>query len=399
MMRIANVVLNDFTRDNRVLKISESLAEKGHEVTVVALQKPKGAEGGAVPNSEERPGGWNVVRVGVKSGRLPRGTVFGVIKMAELALRLIQGWRRVDAWHCNDIEAFVLGWLAQRFNPKLKLVYDCHEFEAERNGKSKLERKLVSWLERRMIRKAAAVITVSPSIAKAYQERYAKFGMANVHLVRNIPSPRSERGPMEGPGPDHFRDRFNIPQEGFIALYQGAFTYNRGLETALRAMEGLEDSGVHLVLMGYGLLQPMVEEAANRLPHVHWHPAVPYEQVLEHTQSADVGLVSVRPTCLSYLYCLPNKLFEYILAGVPVLSNDLPDCRALIEEHLVGRMVERDDALGWRDAVLQMKAEGTATFQPGLKRSASELSWSKEALVLTGIYDELDGEQSVKSSI
>ena len=301
MMRIANVVLNDFTRDNRVLKISESLAAKGHEVTVVALQKSQGAAGGAVPNTEERPGGWNVVRVGVKSGRLPRGTVFGVIKMAELALRLIQGWHRVDAWHCNDIEAFVLGWLAQRFNPKLQLVYDCHEFEAERNGKSKLERKLVSWLERRMIRKAAAVITVSPSIAKAYEERYAKFGMADVHLVRNIPAPRSERGPLEGPGPDHFRDRFNIPQEGFIALYQGAFTHNRGLETALKAMEGLEDSGVHLVLMGYGLLKPMVEEAANRLPHVHLHPAVPYEQVLEHTQSADVGLVSVRPTCLSYL--------------------------------------------------------------------------------------------------
>ena len=77
-----------------------------------------------------------------------------------------------------------------------------------------------------------------------------------------------------------------------------------------------------------------------------------------------------------------------------MLSNDLPDCRALIEEHQVGRMVKQDDALGWRDAVLQMKAEGTETFQPGLKRFASELSWSKEAVVLTGIYDELDGEQS-----
>ncbi len=85
-----------------------------------------------------------------------------------------------DAWHCNDIEAFVLGWCAQRLNPRLQLVYDCHEFEAERNAKPDLERKLVGWLERRMIRRAAAVITVSPSIAAAYEERYRGYGHATM---------------------------------------------------------------------------------------------------------------------------------------------------------------------------------------------------------------------------
>ena len=381
-MRIANVVLNDFTRDNRVLKVSQSLAGDGHDVTVVALHKD------GLPMSEQRTG-WRVVRTRVRTAALPRGTVYGVVKMAELALRVVWKWRKVEAWHCNDIEAFVLGWCAQRLNPRLKLIYDCHEFEAERNAKPAIERKLVGWLERRMIRKAAAVITVSPSIAEAYRERYASFGLPEVHLVRNIPSPRPSNATQEGMPPDHFRARFGIPQEAFIALYQGAFTYNRGLEMALAAMEGISDSGIHLVLMGYGPLQALVDETAARLPHVHVHPAVPYEEVLEHTRSADVGLVSVKPTCLSYRYCLPNKLFEYILAGVPVLSNDLPDCRALIETFGVGSIVAQDDAAGWQQALQDLHQGGTTAFAPGLERAAASLSWGGEAERLCAVYREV----------
>ena len=376
-MRIANVVLNDFTRDNRVLKMSRSLAEAGHEVTVVALHV-------AGLSWEEKADGFRVVRTRILTARLPRGTVFGALKMAELALRLVWSWRKVDAWHCNDIEAFVLGWCAQRLNPRLQLIYDCHEFEAERNAKSRLERRMVAWLERRMIRRASAVITVSPSIAKAYRERYARFGLPEVHLVRNIPEVRPPAA--DGIPPDHFRSRFSIPKGDFIALYQGAFTYNRGLETALEAMRGLEDSGIHLVLMGYGPLQHLVDEAASDMSHVHVHPAVPYAEVLAHTRSADVGLVSVKPTCLSYLYCLPNKLFEYLLAGVPVLSNDLPDCRQLIEDFHAGRTVEADTPDNWREALLAMKEAGTAEFKPGLEMAGQQLNWADESKVLQSVY-------------
>ncbi len=383
-MRIANVVLNDFTRDNRVLKVTESLSSQGHDVTVVALHKD------GLPQ-EERREGWQIDRVKVATGALPRGTAFGALKMAELAWRMVWRWRKVDAWHCNDVEAFVLGWFAQRLNPRLHLVYDCHEFEAERNAKPAIELKLVAWLERRMIRKAAAVVTVSPSIAAAYKERYNAYGMPQGLLVRNVPAPLKKSNPTSKP--DLFRQRFDIPDGDFIALYQGAFSYNRGLETAIDAVDGLEGKGIHLVFMGYGPLQDLVDDAAQRHAHVHVHPAVAYEEVLDHTLSADVGLVSVKPTCLSYLYCLPNKLFEYILAGVPVLSNDLPDCRALIASFDVGRIVEQDDAAGWRTALIELKAAGTAPFNAGLERAAQELSWESEARPLVALYAKLSKGQ------
>jgi glycosyltransferase involved in cell wall biosynthesis len=216
--------------------------------------------------------------------------------------------------------------------------------------------------------------------------------MKAVHLVRNIPEPKTGTGTRTGTGTgtgDRFRERFGIPQSDFVALYQGAFTYNRGLETALAAMEGLEAEGIHLVLMGYGPLQHLVDEAAARLPHVHVHPAVAYEEVLAHTQSADVGLVSVRPTCLSYLYCLPNKLFEYTLAGVPVLSNDLPDCAAFIHSYQIGEVVPHDTPEGWRHALRDLKSTGTARFKLGLERAGQDLSWQKEAQTLVGVYQDL----------
>ena len=208
-----------------------------------------------------------------------------------------------------------------------------------------------------------------------------------VHLVRNIPESRPAPADS-GPGPDHFRQRFGIPAGGFIALYQGAFTYNRGLETALQAMEGLEDSGIHLVLMGYGPLQPLVD-ATRRAPSAR--PRSPSRSVRSGARthrSADLGLVSVKPTCLSYLYCLPNKLFEYILAGLPVLSNDLPDCRALIEEFQVGHTVTEDTAEGWRSALLNARAQGTSVYTAGLSHAATQLSWPQEAHILSGLYSE-----------
>ena len=369
--RIAVVVLNDFTRDNRVLKVASTLAEAGAEVEVVALP------GRDLPEREEREGGWRVRRLrwGIwKSDRI-KGVRFA--RLAYFAWQVVMGYRKWDAWHCNDAEAFALGVLAQRLRPGLDLIYDCHEFEAERNAKSPRYLAAVARLERRHIHRAYSVITVSPSIQQAYCERYGNVGIPEVHLVRNVPHAVERPTPPER----DFRARFGIPEEGFIALYQGAFTYNRGLENALEAAALLEGRGVHFVFMGYGPLEGLVEEAANRLAHVHQHEAVPYDRVLAHTAAADVGLVSVKPTCLSYLYCLPNKLFEYIQAGLPVLTNELPDCVQLAREFGIGEVVANDSPEGWAEALLAMRESGK-DYREGLKTASLQLRWQKEAPLL-----------------
>lgn len=359
--RIAVVVLNDFTRDNRVLKVAATLAKAGADVEVVALPGP------GLPEREERTGGWRVRRL-----RAPGGSRW--VRWGAFAWQVIRGYRRWDAWHCNDAEAFALGVLAQILSPKLELIYDCHEFEAERNAKPAAYLRGVAWLERRFIRRAASVITVSPSIQAAYRERYERHGVREVHLVRNVPHAVDQRAPAAR----SFRDRFGLAPDDFIVLYQGAFTFNRGLEEALEAADLLQTEGVHFVFMGYGPLVDLVQKAGGRLPNVHLHEAVPYEQVLAHTATADLGLVSVKPTCLSYLYCLPNKLFEYIQAGIPVLTNDLPDCAHLVASYAIGGVVSEDSPAGWADAIRDLRGR-TSGFQPGLKAASLQLHWQKEA--------------------
>jgi glycosyltransferase involved in cell wall biosynthesis len=143
-------------------------------------------------------------------------------------------------------------------------------------------------------------------------------------------------------------------------------------------------------------LENEVRSAADAFPNVHFQPAVPYEQVLQYTRGADVGLVSVRPICLSYLYCLPNKLFECIQAGVPVLVNELPDCAALVEEFEVGHVLRGDSAQDWLQALQKLALQQPSfkeTSGPGLQRAQLELNWEKEQTELAAIYHRIEETQ------
>jgi len=377
-MKIANVVLNDFTRDNRVLKTSIALVEAGHEVTVVALHRNQ------LPRVENHPAGFRIERVRIY---IPGFRVLAPFKWAELVLRIAWVYRKADAWHCNDAEAFGIGLLAKWLRSSLKLVYDCHEFESERNGKPAWLSKAVRRMETRHIGKAEEVIVVSPSIQDAYESWYSAHGMRRISLVRNVPNARSGNAATQP-----LRQNLGLKADDFVAIYQGALTINRGIETLLAMAPELNGSRIHLVFMGYGMLEPQVMEVVKSNPNVHFQPAVPYEEVLDYTGDADVGLVSVKPVCLSYLYCLPNKLFESIQAGIPVLVNDLPDCVALIEQFGIGARVVNDTPEGWYEALAEAESKSPAwkvQAIDGMREAQAALNWENESHGLTAIYERL----------
>ena len=191
-------------------------------------------------------------------------------------------------------------------------------------------------------------------------------------------------------GKGRLRQALGLGSDDFIALYQGAFTINRGIEELLAMSGKLQGSRIQLVFMGYGKLQDSIAETASSSENVHFQPAVPYQEMLQYTKDADVGLVSVRPICLSYLYCLPNKLFECIQAGVPVLVNDLPDCVALTPTPTASdEWSKGDEPQAWLEALMAMEGETPsfkAQVQDGLARAQSQLNWEREQHVLLGVY-------------
>jgi glycosyltransferase involved in cell wall biosynthesis len=214
--------------------------------------------------------------------------------------------------------------------------------------------------------------------------------MRRISLVRNVPNARSGNAATQP-----LRQNLGLKADDFVAIYQGALTINRGIETLLAMAPQLNGSRIHLVFMGYGMLEPQVMEVVKSNPNVHFQPAVPYEEVLDYTGDADVGLVSVKPVCLSYLYCLPNKLFESIQAGIPVLVNDLPDCVALIEQFRIGARVVNDTPEGWYEALTEAESKSPAwkvQAIDGMREAQAALNWENESHGLTAIYERLQLE-------
>src|SRR5204862_484616 len=183
-----------------------------------------------------------------------------------------------------------------------------HELETETANNCGLRRLLSRRLERSLIRSCDSVVCVSDSIADWYAREYA---ISRPAVVRNIPDTRFHQAGEA----QNLRRRLHIPDGTLLFIYQGGLFRGRRVEQLIRVFESARQDR-HLVFMGYGDLEELVKAAAARCGNIHFHPPVPPQEVLKHTAGADVGLIGVENVCLSYYYSLPNKLFEYLAAGI-----------------------------------------------------------------------------------
>jgi len=370
-MKIISLLVTNFKNDNRVYRMAKSLSMSGFPTTVVAWKK------GDVL-AYENFNGVEVERIWVKSDCWKRPNIFvGAFQYFEFAFRVIRKYRKVDAWHCNDYEAFVIGVLAKISRPKLKLIYDCHELESHRNGKGAFMRFAVRSIEKLFISWAELVITVSPSIQEFYKKNYS---LSFVALVRNLPNE------MQVAHSNTLREKLGLENSQRIFLYQGMLGKGRGIEVLLNAFEARPTADAVIVFMGFGALKEMIESYALSNENIFFVPAVSYAEIPLYTGSADVGVNSVEPTCLSYKYSLPNKLFEYIQSEIPVLTNPLPDCVALVNEYKVGKVIPTWNAESINEAVNDLLKEDLSVYLPHLKSAKKVLNWECEEHILIDAY-------------
>lgn len=370
-MKIISLLVTNFKNDNRVYRMAKSLSKHGFPTTVVAWKKGDVA-------AKENFNGVEVERVPVSSDRWKRmNLIMGAIQYFEFALRVVARYRKVDVWHCNDYEAFVIGVLAKISRPKLKLVYDCHELESHRNGKGAFMRFAIRTLEKLFISWTELVITVSPSIQEFYKKKYH---LPFVALVRNLPNE------MQVVHSNTLREKLGLENSQRIFLYQGMLGKGRGIEVLLNAFESRETSDAVIVFMGFGALKEQIEEYASRSENIFFVSAVSYAEIPLYTGSADVGVNSVEPTCLSYKYSLPNKLFEYIQSEIPVLTNPLPDCAALVNEYKVGRVIPTWNVDSINEVVNDVLKEDLSVYTPHLKAAKKILNWECEEKIFVQAY-------------
>jgi len=293
-------------------------------------------------------------------------------------------------FHSHDLNTLYIGYkMAKKYHAKL--VYDSHELYVYRNRPYfppewflKLEEKF----ERRYIRKSDAVITVSQSIGDHLEQTY---DIDKPYLIMNAPY----RNASNVKNQHVLREALEIDEKKKILLYAGKITFGRGLDKVIESLLDLEN--IFFVMMGDGdeefkrYINWIVEKVGVK-DRVAFFGPVPSEEVTAYAASADIGIAPIENVCLSYYYCAPNKVFEYIQGGLPVVASDFPDLKRIVEENGIGVTcdISKPEEIA---RTLNQVLWDYSLYLKQVHKIKNRYCWEMEALKLEKVYTNLYGEK------
>ncbi|KZX91534.1 hypothetical protein A3718_13895 [Erythrobacter sp. HI0019] len=312
----------------------------------------------------------------------PLRQVVALLSLIQYSLACIAAAKRLRPDHisCHNAAVLPFAWAATLFSGA-KLEYLPHELETQRTGLNGISKRITAIIERWFIRSSSNIVVVCDPIRDWYRDTY---GLTNVHVVRNVPE-KDAVGvhPIPEGG---FRERFNIPDEAKVFIYQGLFSAGRGIEILIKTFSQLAPERCQLVLMGYGdePYQEMINEAARQYTNIHCQPAVAREWIVSYSAGADVGIFISERASLSYRYALPNKFFEWAHAGLPILVSDNLEYQAsLLQQAGFGWAARLEDLTSM---VQQISETDLTPFAQNARRYASTAIWEDDAKAFAQIY-------------
>jgi glycosyltransferase involved in cell wall biosynthesis len=419
--RVVMFVYNDVRTDARVLREAATLAATGRRVTIVG--RPTDPAATAV-DREVRPDGVEILRVPLPSawrrpwrvagaplrwgaallGRL-RGRSDGGRTLAWLVnwRFAILGWARAAAaaappaavWHGHDLTGLpAAARAAERGGGRL--VYDAHELFLEAHGavtQPGWARRIVGRVERRLAARADALVTVNDELASVLA---ADLRPARTVVAHNCPP----RWVPPSPRPDRLRAAARIPAEAPVLLYHGSVAPERGLPQLVAALERPALGGAHLAILAVGRPDPALSAALAISPaadRVHLLPAVAPDELPPWVASADLAVMPIQPSTRNHRLSTPNKLFEALAAGVPVLASDFPAMRRIVLDDPDGPLgavcdpADPDAIAAAAAALLGLDDAAAAALRARCLRAAhARWCWEIEGARLVALYDDLD---------
>ncbi len=364
-------VINDLSTDQRVHKVCTTLEKLGFDVTLIGRQQRA-----SLPLAERS----------YKTKRMfllfEKGPFFYAEYQFRLFLYLL--FHKADVLVANDLDTL---WSNYKIS-KLKstyLVYDSHELFCEVPELQNNPKKKNIWknIERKIFPKLKYVFTVNDSIGKIYSEEYK----VDVKVVRNIPL-LSNQTKIENVS----KEQLGIPSDKKIIVLQGAgINIDRGVEEAVQAMQYVENA--ILLIIGSGDVMEVLKKMVNDLKldsKVKFIGKVPFQKLIQYTRHADLGLTLDKDTNINYKYSLPNKLFDYIHAGVPVLSSSLVEIKKIIDEYEIGDCIASHEPKHIADKIngILRDENKAALWKKNTKIASEKLNWENEEKVLVEVYSK-----------
>ena len=360
-------VINDLVTDQRVHKTCTTLHEMGYEVLLVGrVQKS------SLPL---KPRSYQTHRMKLMA---EKGMLFYLLFQWRLCWFLLR--HKADVYVANDLDTLWPNRMVSRIRRK-PLVYDTHEIftEVPELVHRPFKQKIWRMLERRIFPKLTHVFTVNESIARWYEQRYG----IKPAVVRNMPRLHVP------PPPALTRTQAGLPEDKAVILMQGAgLNIQRGAEEAVLAMKYIDNAV--LLIIGGGDVLPVLKQLVNEhalTEKVIFTGKLPPDELRARTRLADVGLTLDKDTNLNYRYSLPNKIFDYIHAGVPVLASDLPEVKHIVTHYKVGQVVTTHAPEAIAEALKGMlESPLREVWKANALAAAEELCWEREEDAIRSVY-------------
>ncbi|HQQ93067.1 MAG TPA: glycosyltransferase [Bacteroidia bacterium] len=368
--RIAVVsVINDLSSDHRVQKTCSALMESGYNVVLIGRE---------LKHSKPLPG-WPYTCIRMRL-IFTQGPFFYVSFNIRLFFLLLN--RKADLYYSNDLDTLWPNYTVSKLKGAA-LVYDSHELfcEVPELLRSPLKKRIWQNLEAYLVPKLKNCITVNESIARVFQEKYGvKF-----HSIRNIPDNTHLKIKKT-------RVELGLPQDKKIIILQGAgINVDRGSEELVDAMKYIDNA--ILLIIGSGDIWPVLkekirnEELENK---VHMIEKLPRQDLLEYTHVADLGISIDKGTNLNYQYSLPNKIFDYIHSGIPVLASRLTEIEHLVNQYQVGEFIENHQSVHIAERIRAMLAsDKLLIYRENTKAASAVLNWNLEKKKLLAVLNDL----------
>ncbi|WP_260484845.1 glycosyltransferase [Listeria booriae] len=415
-IKVGMFVWNYFTNDARVLRECTALSDAGYQVDLIALHQA------GLPEIEQQNANFHVYRL---SRRLPFSPFLSRLKKKKhllvmlalvyiiaclhwpwllllaftfslfskrirtvlsrsiVFLRMVHaGFRqRYDIYHANDLNTLLQAVICAKWLGRSKLIYDSHEVQTSRTGYNS---PIYGIMERFLLRFVDVCIHENHTRAAYVEERYGFYP----EVVHNYPFKQEKTTKWKV----DLHHQLGIPNEEPILLYQGGIQSGRGLDRLIEAAPKIKVGTI--VLIGDGRIKPELEKMVaergleNRVKFIG---KVALDDLPSYTREAYLGFQLLNNTCFNHYSASSNKLFEYIMSGVPVIACDFPEISRVVKEYEVGLTVNSHDPEAIAEAVNELvnNPEKRKKGHQNCFQAREVFNWEQEKLIFLSIYEKI----------